>query len=137
MVDEEKEKEEEEEIEDDLEDEEVDNGQTDGNEGVDDGNVGEDEKVAEEQQNKDVAEKDTEDIYDKEDAEEQLAEDEITPAEAGFMQGHENLDEGVCNTCGKQIDPEKTVEKEVNGKIFTFCSDKCADFFERRKAGLH
>ncbi len=137
MTDKEKEKEEEEEeIEDDLEDEEVDDKQTDGNEGVDDSNVGKDEKVVEEQQDKDIAEKDTEDIYNKEDAKEQLAEDEITPAEAGFMEGYENSEEGICSTCGKSIDPEKTVEKEVNGKMFTFCSDKCADYFERRKAGL-
>jgi len=135
MTDEKKEKEKKEEIEDDL-DEEVDDEQTDGNEGVDDSNVSGEEKVVEEQQDKDIAEKDTEDIYNKEDAEEQLAEDEITPAEAGFMEGHENSEEGICSTCGKQIDLEKIVEKEVNGKMFTFCSDKCADYFERRKAGL-
>ena len=136
MVKQEKKKEEEEEIEDDLDKEEIDDEQTDGNEGVDDSDVGEDEKVVEKQQDKYIIEKDTEDIYDKEDAKEQLLEDEINPAEAGFMQGHEDYKQGTCNTCGKQIDPEKTVEKEVNGKLLTFCSDKCADFFERRKAGL-
>ncbi len=130
-------KKEEEEIEDDLdEDEEIDDEEIDGNEGVDDSDVPEEEKVVEEQQEKDIAEKETDDIYNREERKEQLKEDEISPAEAGFMQGHEDYKEGTCNTCGKQIDPEKTVEKEVNGKLLTFCSEKCAEFFERRKAGL-
>ena len=81
-------------------------------------------------------EKEDENIYEKEQRKEQLAEDIIEPAEAGFMEGYQDVEEGICSTCGKQIDPEKTVEKEVNGKMLTFCSEKCADFFEKRKAGL-
>ena len=77
-----------------------------------------------------------EDIYEKEGTEEQLADDEITSAEAGFMEGYADTEEGVCSTCGKEIDPEKVIEKEVNDQLFTFCSQRCADIFDKRKAGL-
>jgi len=75
-----------------------------------------------------------ENIYNKEDREDQLDDDEITPAEACFVEGYEDTKLVECNTCGKHIDPETVVEKEVNGKTFTFCSRKCADLFEKRKA---
>ena len=81
-------------------------------------------------------EREDEDIYKKEGTEEQLADDEISSAEAGFMEGYEDIEEGVCSTCGKEIDPEKVIEKEVNDQLFTFCSQKCADIFDKRKAGL-
>ena len=76
----------------------------------------------------------TENIYDKKQRDEQLEEDEITPAEAGFIEGYEDTKLIECNTCGKQFDFEKSVEREINGEIFTFCSKKCADNFEKRKA---
>lgn len=118
------------------EDEEIDNEEIDGNEGVDDSDVPKSEKVIEEQQDKEVIEKDEDDIYDESKREEQMEEDEISPGEAGFVEGYEDTEEGVCSTCGKDIDPEKVIEKEVNAKVFTFCSQKCADIFDKRKAGL-
>ena len=77
-----------------------------------------------------------ENIYDKEERQDQLDDDEISPAEAGFVEGYQDVKEGICNTCGKQIDPETVVEKEVNKQVLTFCSQHCADIFEKRKAGL-
>ncbi|HLD59176.1 MAG TPA: YHS domain-containing protein [archaeon] len=63
-----------------------------------------------------------------------MDEDEISPKEAGFMEGYEDAELAECGTCGKQVDMEKAVEKEINGKTFWFCSKKCADNFEKRKA---
>ncbi|MDP6670358.1 MAG: hypothetical protein QGI60_00905 [archaeon] len=79
-------------------------------------------------------ENETENIYDKKERAEQLAEDEITPAEAGFIEGYEDTKLIECNSCGGQFDFEKSVEREINGEMFTFCSKKCADHFEKRKA---
>ncbi len=75
-----------------------------------------------------------ENIYNAEERQEQLDDDAIEPAEAGFMEGYEDTKAGVCNACGKQIDPENVVEKEVNGQVLTFCSEKCAEHYEKRKA---
>ena len=137
MADEEKKKEEEEEIEDDLdEDDEIDTEETDGNEGIDDSDVPKDEKAVEEQQEKDIAEKETDDIYDTAKREEQLAEDEIGPGEAGFMEGYENTKVVECGACNNKFDFEKVVERVINGTNYQFCSLKCAESFEKRKAGL-
>jgi len=79
-------------------------------------------------------ESDTENIYDKKDREEQLAEDEIEPGEAGFVEGYEDTKLIECNACGNQFDFEKSVSREINGTMYTFCSKKCADHFEKRQA---
>lgn len=83
-----------------------------------------------------VIEKEDENIYDKEQRDEQLEEDVIEPAEAGFIEGYEDTKLVECNACHGMIDWEKVVEKEINGTTYTFCSKKCADHFEKRKAGL-
>ncbi len=75
-----------------------------------------------------------ENIYDKEDRQDQLDDDEITPAEAGFIEGYEDTKLVECNSCGKQFDFEKAVEREINGTMYTFCSKKCAGHFEKRQA---
>jgi hypothetical protein len=74
------------------------------------------------------------DIYNKEDREDQLDDDEISPAEAGFIEGYQDTKLVECNSCGKSLDFEKAVEREINGTTYTFCSKKCADHFEKRQA---
>jgi len=81
-------------------------------------------------------EKEDENIYDKKQRDKQLEEDVIGPGEAGFIEGYEDTKLIECNSCGNQFDFEKSIEKEINGTMFTFCSKKCADHFEKRKAGL-
>jgi len=81
-------------------------------------------------------EEETENIYDKKERAQQLEESEIDPAEASFMEGYEDTKLIECNSCHGQIDWEKVIEKEINGTTYTFCSKKCADHFEKRKAGL-
>ena len=75
-----------------------------------------------------------EDIYNKEQRQDQLDDDAIDPAEAGFIEGYEDTKLIECNSCGNQFDFEKAVEREINGEILTFCSKKCADHFEKRKS---
>ncbi len=76
-------------------------------------------------------EKEDENIYNKEDRKEQLEKDEIEPAEAAFMEGYEDTKLVNCNSCGKQLDYEKSVSREINGTNYTFCSQECADKFEK------
>lgn len=73
-----------------------------------------------------------EDIYDEEDREELLDDDEIEPWEEGFMAGAEGGGQDAkCRTCGKVLmGPEEIVEKEIKGRILRFCSELCADAFE-------
>ena len=75
-----------------------------------------------------------EDIYDKEQREEQLDDDAIEPQEAGFMEGYQNPKLIQCGSCGKEVDLEKSIEKEINGETYWFCNEKCADHFEKRTA---
>ncbi len=75
-----------------------------------------------------------ENIYDKEQREEQLDDNAIEPAEASFMEGYEDTKLIECNSCGKEFDFEKSVSKEINGITYTFCSKECAEHFEKRKA---
>jgi len=81
-------------------------------------------------------EDETENIYDRKQREQQLEESEIEPGEAAFMEGYEDTKLVECNSCHGQIDWEKVIEKEINGTTYTFCSKKCADHFDKRKAGL-
>ena len=73
-------------------------------------------------------------IYDKKDRQDQLDDNEITPAEAGFMEGYEDTKWVECDSCGKQVDLAKIVEREINGEMHSFCSKKCAEHFDESKA---
>lgn len=77
---------------------------------------------------------DEEDIYEKEDDEKMLEDDEITPNEAGFMEGYEGEGKSICtcDNCGQHIDPTDAVEKFVAGKNRTFCSYECSEEYEER-----
>lgn len=71
-----------------------------------------------------------EDVYSNEGREELLEDDEINPDEEGFMLGYTEGDKlAKCARCGKVI-VDDAVEREISGKIFNFCSDECAKFFE-------
>lgn len=75
-----------------------------------------------------------EDIYDEDDREELLDDDEIEPWEEGFMLGAEGGGQDAkCRTCGKVLKgPEDIIEKKIKGHILRFCSDLCADAFEEK-----
>lgn len=75
-------------------------------------------------------EESTKDIYEEKGVEKQLEDDEITSAEAGFMEGYDNPKLLQCHECKeKDFDLEHAIEKEVDGTIYVFCSEKCANNF--------
>jgi len=70
---------------------------------------------------------DDEDIYSEEGRENQVDDDEISPAEEGFMAGAEGDGQGAkCRKCGKIL-TDDFIEKKVDDEICRFCSDECAD----------
>ena len=80
--------------------------------------------------------KQDEDVY-TETGRHKLVEDgELDPAEEGFMEGAEGLGEdATCKQCkkvlGQDIEREKVVAREINGKKEFFCSNECADKYEK------
>ena len=67
---------------------------------------------------------------------EKLVEDaEISPTEAGFMEGAEDDGEqGKCANCGAALlDAEHTVETKIEGKGIWFCSDACFEAYKKKK----
>ncbi len=76
-------------------------------------------------------------VYD-ETGREKLVEDaEISPEEAGFMEGAEDDGEqGKCQNCGAALlDAEDTYETKIDGKAYWFCSEHCLQKFEEKKKG--
>ena len=76
--------------------------------------------------------KEDEDIYDETEREEQLEEDEISPSEAGFMEGYEKLRFVKCRQCNKGVDLAKAIEVEIKGNDYLFCSEKCAGKYSQK-----
>lgn len=73
-----------------------------------------------------------EEVYDEEGREKLLENDEISPAEEGFMEGAEGGGKGAkCRKCGKIL-LQDFVEKEIDGEIYRFCSNKCANSYEKK-----
>ena len=73
------------------------------------------------------------DIYEGKSREELVDADEIDDDEEGFMKGYESeSDAAFCDTC-KKILTRTHVEKEINAEVYSFCSEECAENFERKK----
>ncbi|MBI2142162.1 hypothetical protein HYU15_01580 [Candidatus Woesearchaeota archaeon] len=75
-----------------------------------------------------------EDIYEEEEREKlEEEEDEITPGEEGFMKGYEEGRKmASCAKCGTAI-VEDFVEKEIEGEVYRFCSNHCAESYKKRR----
>ena len=76
-------------------------------------------------------------VYDKEGREKLEDDDEISPAEAGFMEGAEDDGEqGKCAHCGAALlDASGTFEREIDGKVYWFCSEDHAEKYVEKKKG--
>lgn len=71
------------------------------------------------------------DIYEEEGREDELENDEISPGEEGFMEGAHDGGQGAkCRKCGKILLNDLT-EKKIDGEIYRFCSDKCAEDYKK------
>ena len=84
----------------------------------------------------DVGEKD-ETVYDETGREKLVEDGEMSPEEAGFMEGAEDDGEqGKCQNCGAALlDAAGTYETKIDGKTFWFCSEHCLQKFEEKKKG--
>ena len=76
-------------------------------------------------------------VYDEQGRENLVEDDEISPTEAGFMEGAEDDGEqGKCANCGAALmDAEHTVETKIDGKTYWFCSDHCLEKYKEKKKG--
>lgn len=73
-----------------------------------------------------------ENLYNEEGREDALDADEINDVEEGFMQGYEEGEKmAKCSLCKKPLG-KNIVEKEYNGEIYRFCSEHCADEFDKQ-----
>lgn len=70
-----------------------------------------------------------EDVYSHAGREALLESDEISPEEAGFMEGYENENLARCSRCEKPL-LDNAYEEEIGGEIYRFCSEECAEMFE-------
>ena len=76
-----------------------------------------------------------EDIYTEEGRDLATEGDEISEVEAGFMEGYkEGAKIAKCSTCKKVLsdDPDDIVEEEINGDTYRFCSEKCAEVYNKK-----
>ncbi len=72
------------------------------------------------------------DIYEEKGRDELEEEDEITPTEEAFMEGYEEEEKvAECAKCKKPLlEMKSTIERELKGKHYRFCSEKCAKGFK-------
>ncbi len=71
------------------------------------------------------------DVYDDENRESELEQDELSPAEAGFMEGFEHGVAHVCDACAKRLRPDDAfLEAEVANLPHFFCSEKCLERYK-------
>ena len=76
---------------------------------------------------------DIEKVYSEEGRDSLVEDDEMEPWEQGFMEGAEDDGQGAkCRKCGKVlIGPDSIVEREIDGEVYRFCSEECAEKFEK------
>lgn len=75
-----------------------------------------------------------EDEYTEELLEEEVEDDEIRDSEEGVIKGYKGLEDVNCANCGNVLgDEEDVVEEEFDGRIRRFCSNICAENFEKKK----
>ncbi|MDP2749263.1 MAG: hypothetical protein Q8O89_00340 [Nanoarchaeota archaeon] len=77
-----------------------------------------------------------EEIYTEDGREKLMENDEIDDWEEGFMKGASGGgSSSKCINCGKVfIDETQIVSKDIDDREYWFCSEKCANVFERKKS---
>ncbi len=76
-----------------------------------------------------------EDVYTEEGREELVDDDEIEPWEEGYVEGVKGNETLLCRQCKKVIQ-DYPIERKLGHNICWFCSDECADKYERKKAKM-
>ena len=71
--------------------------------------------------------------YNKDYIEESQENDEVEELEEGFIKGYDEENSDLCNNCHKVLTGyDDILEVEVNNKLYKFCSERCANKFERK-----
>ena len=71
-------------------------------------------------------------IYDNKPLEKAEESDEIDEIEEGFMKGYEEENSmAECANCNKIL-TDDVVEQEIEGELHRFCSEECAQKFEKK-----
>ena len=75
-----------------------------------------------------------ESVYESEEREKLLEDDEISAEEQGFMEGAEELGQKAkCANCGKAlVNEDEIIEKEYEGETKLFDSDDCVLKYEEK-----
>ncbi len=76
--------------------------------------------------------RETGDIYERQGIEDSVEGDQISTAEAGFVEGFTGPNIIECANCGKRIDFDSVVQRALGGETRSFCSERCAGEFERK-----
>ncbi|MCX6801182.1 MAG: hypothetical protein NTZ73_03260 [Candidatus Diapherotrites archaeon] len=87
-----------------------------------------DEPIVDSAESKSESKELSDDIYDEKQSEAQLEEDEISPEEAGFMEGYESPNMIHCKKCKKKlkaVDLEHCKEVVEGGETVWLCSECC------------
>ena len=71
------------------------------------------------------------DVYTKEGREDLVENDELEPWEEGYIEGTKGNEGLLCKTCKKPI-LDFPIERQCNHDICWFCSDRCADVYEKK-----
>ncbi|MBW3015934.1 hypothetical protein KY330_05930 [Candidatus Woesearchaeota archaeon] len=78
-----------------------------------------------------------EDVYSEEGRENMLDSDQLSYEEEGFMEGAEGRGQlAKCDECHKILDTDNKsaiIEREFNGDMYHFCSEKCAEKYALKK----
>ncbi|MBI4738786.1 hypothetical protein HY772_04445 [Candidatus Woesearchaeota archaeon] len=72
------------------------------------------------------------DVYDRVSRDVLVEDDELSPWEAGFMDGAEKGGQHAkCAGCGVILSRGSTVERKIAGKLLWFCSETCTKKFKK------
>ena len=87
--------------------------------------------MADEEVFKEIEEGDKdEDIYTEEGRESELDSDAIDEVDEGIAKGYEEDEKVIkCAKCGRTLG-RKFVEVEIEGELYNFCSEECAEEYE-------
>lgn len=76
-----------------------------------------------------------EDVYTEEGREDLTESDEIELWEEGYVEGVKGKKTLICRNC-KRVIVGAPIEKEIEHKIYWFCSDRCAENFKKRESAF-
>ncbi|MEK6973540.1 MAG: hypothetical protein AABW72_05920 [archaeon] len=68
--------------------------------------------------------------YDSKDIDENYSEEDKADESGEYIKGY-NEELLTCDFCGRDIDPDQAILKEIDDEEHTFCSERCAANFKK------